>query len=340
MPRSIHFVGSIPLENAEAVFRTAAREAGPFLKRIPDGETGARHIWIGWQAQIFAKNPAFREVAPIGDFKKYGKQPHYELREGVAANQIDFGNLGYADAALASWGVFSRLQTEGVIPADVRFQVSLPTPNAVVQAFVVPDQIEAVKPVYERALAGELARILAGIPHERLALQWDVAVEIAMLEGMWGLCSAEKRQSIIDALAALASLVPDDVELGYHLCYGDAGHKHFKEPPDTGELVRISNELTAKARRRIDWIHMPVPRDRKDDAYFAPLRGLRLHEGTELYLGLIHVTGGAAGTRERIAAAERTLTDFGIATECGMGRRPPESIPALMALHGEAAKTA
>jgi methionine synthase II (cobalamin-independent) len=230
------------------------------------------------------------------------------------------------------------LQSEGVIPASVRFQVSLPTPTAVLQAFVIPDQIAAVRPVYERALFAELARIVAGVPHERLAVQWDVCLEIAIWEGMFGPCPPEKQQSIIETLAALADLVPAGAELGYHLCYGDMNHKHFKEPADLAPLVRIANDLTAKARRRIDWIHMPVPRDRKDDAYFAPLRNLRLGAGSELYLGLVHKTDGLAGARARIAAAERVVPDFGIAAECGMGRRPPEDVPELLVLHGQIAE--
>ena len=82
---------------------------------------------------------------------------------------------------------------------------------------------------------------------------------------------------------------------------------------------------------------MPVPKERDDDAYFAPLAGLALKPGCELYLGLLHRTGGIDGTRRRIAAAEKAVSDFGIATECGFGRRPAETIPALLRQHAEVA---
>jgi hypothetical protein len=78
---------------------------------------------------------------------------------------------------------------------------------------------------------------------------------------------------------------------------------------------------------------MPVPRDRHDDPYFSPLRDLRLKSGTELYLGLIHLTDGIEGAKRRAAAAKRVVSDFGVATECGFGRRPPETIPELIRLH-------
>ena len=41
-PPIVHFVGSIPLPDAETVFRTLAETTGPYLQRLPDGETGIR----------------------------------------------------------------------------------------------------------------------------------------------------------------------------------------------------------------------------------------------------------------------------------------------------------
>ena len=55
---------------------------------------------------------------------------------------------------------------------------------------------------------------------------------------------------------------------------------------------------------------------------------------TELYLGLIHHTDGEPGTRERIELARSVVPrGFGVATECGWGRRDPHHIPDLLALH-------
>jgi methionine synthase II (cobalamin-independent) len=142
---------------------------------------------------------------------------------------------------------------------------------------------------------------------------------------------------IVGRLVRLGSHVPSDVQLGYHLCYGDAGHKHFKEPEDTSKLGAVANAVSAGLARSIQWIHMPVPRNRTDDAYFAPLSELELHPETELYLGLIHIHDGEVGARARIAAARRATGRFGVATECGMGRRPPETIPELLRIHSAVA---
>ena len=50
----------------------------------------------------------------------------------------------------------------------------------------------------------------------------------------------------------------------------------------------------------------------------------------------MHYTDGVAGARGRIAAAEKYLDDFGIATECGFGRRPShQDVRKLIQLHAD-----
>ena len=83
---------------------------------------------------------------------------------------------------------------------------------------------------------------------------------------------------------------------------------------------------------------MPVPRERSDDAYFAPLAELKLQPETELYAGLLHYTDGLDGAQRRMAAAGRAAPTFGLATECGFGRREPATIRPLLELHREASE--
>ena len=69
----------------------------------------------------------------------------------------------------------------------------------------------------------------------------------------------------------------------------------------------------------------------------APLALLRLQPETELCLGLVHYTDGVVGTRRRLATAEKHVQNFSIATECGFGRRAPDTIPELLRIHAEVA---
>jgi hypothetical protein len=323
----VHLVGSVPLRDAETVFRRVAGALGDRLRRMPDGETGERSVWIAWQYPVFRRSELFEP----GDGDGFAP---LRLRPGAPVADLEFGELGYARAAIDSWATFSRLKAEGVIPAGCRFLVSLPTPLGPVLAFVAPEDQQAVEQAYEDHMLAELHRILDAIPPGELALQWDARYEFSVLEGaLSASIGGDERRGILERLVRLSHSVPDDVELGYHLCYGDEEHGHFVEPTDAHHLVDVADALAEGLRRPLDWIHMPVPRDRADDAYFAPLRDLLLPQETELYLGLIGPEIDLAGTRERIAAAQRHLPTFGVATECGWGRGDERTVEVLLDLH-------
>jgi hypothetical protein len=339
-PGAVHLVGSVPLANANAVFRMVAGTLRPFLKRMPDGETGERSMWIAWQAKYLSEHPAFEvEAPPPGE---YAPLPRCRLKGLERADELDWPNgIGYASAAITSYRTFAQLKDRGVIPRSVRFQVSLPTPVAPVAQFVSQRDQAAVEPAYERQMQSELRRICSAVPHAELAIQWDVALEMGMWEGVGGPFEPwfdPVEDGIVDRLVRCARAVPNDVELGFHLCYGDFGHEHFVEPADAGNLADISQRLTERVVRPIDWIHIPVPRGRSDAAYFAPLADLHLGPETTLYLGLIHATDGLPGAERRLAAASEAVSAFGVATECGFGRRPPGSVLSLMELHAEVAE--
>lgn len=171
LPVGVHLVGSVPLGSAEEVFQRTAGALGDRLRRMPDGETGPRSDWILWQYPVFSSRPQF-EIGPPGD-DGYRTLPKLRLKPGVRADAVAFGSLGYAETAIASYRAFARLKRDGLIPGHVRFQLSLPTPLAPICAFVAADDQAALEPVYEARILEEVARIVATIPAEQLAIQWD-----------------------------------------------------------------------------------------------------------------------------------------------------------------------
>jgi hypothetical protein len=335
--RNIHLVGSMGLEDAETVFRTLARIVGPAAARYPDGETGARSIWIRWQRAVFDAHPDMELVEQKDMYGDQVDRPYFAARDGVDPARLTFDALGYADAATASFAIFRRLKTDGVIPAATRFQVSLPSPVAVTWGFIEPAQCAAIEPAYARAMAAEIDAICGAIPADELAIQWDVCQEVVAADGGLKLYYDDVLEQSLTRLARLGGMVPEPVQLGFHLCYGDPGHKHIIEPADLATCVAYANGITERVARPVDWIHMPVPRDRDDDAYFAPLGGLALAPDTELVLGLIHLTGGVDAGRRRLETASRAAPEFAIATECGLGRRAPETIAEVLQIHAEIA---
>jgi hypothetical protein len=334
-PRGALLVGSVPLADSAAVFRASSELLGRHLKRIPDGETGERKQWVAWQYPLL-KSLDFVEEVPTQVRATLDYLPPrgpWRVKAGVRQNDVAFPPLGYARVARDSYDVFSRLKAEGAIPAPVRFQVCLPSPLAPLMQLFMPDSIPVLEPAYSKRMLQELEEIVGAIPADQLAIQWDVASEFAVLEGVRRHWLPDPEPDLLARLVRIGNAVPAGVELGYHLCYGDSTTKHFKEPEDAGLLVRVSNGIAAGLRRSLQWIHLPVPIERTDEAYFAPLRELRLPAETELYLGLLHLDDADEGAARRIAAASKSVAQFGVATECGFGRRPPEIIPTMFKLH-------
>ena len=343
MTRDVHLVGSVPLADSRAVFTDLSRALGPHLKRIPDGETGERGDWITWLEPVFANDSALEKSDEV--FRVHagaGAHIRYRLKPGKAASDVRFDNLFYADIAKQSYAEFAALKKQGVIPPQVRFQIDLVPAHSVIWLFLQEDLHQPLDPVFNAALKREIDKIAHDLPHDQIAIQFDVASAVfARLQRNEPNAYGKNREEMLARFAGiitdLASHVPADIELMFHFCYGDANHKHAVEPIDMRDMVAMANRLSADIKRPIALIHMPVPRERSDDAYFAPLAGLKLHPETELSLGLVHYTDGVAGTRQRLKTAERHAQHFSIATECGFGRRDPATIPELLRIHADIA---
>jgi hypothetical protein len=332
------------MAGAREVFEAAGAALGSRLKRIPDGETGERGDWITWLEPVFANSPALEKSGEV--FRLHATatpRTRYRLKPGRSVPDVHFDNLFYADIAERSFAEFTRAKRGGKIPSDCRFQIDLVPAHSVIWIFLQDALHAPLDPVYNEALEREIDKIAARLPHDQIAIQFDVASAVfARLErndaSSYGKSKAETQATFARILIDLANHVPDGIELLFHFCYGDSNHRHVVEPTDMADMVAMANRLTEGVQRPIQLIHIPVPRDRADDAYFAPLKNLGLKPQTELCLGLVHFTDGVAGTRKRLAAAEKVVQDFSIGTECGFGRRKPETIPELLRIHAEAAR--
>jgi len=338
MSAGVHLVGSVPLPDAESVFRTVAGALGPYLRRLPDGETGERRRWIWFQRQMLERHPAIEADPTVPPFvlrqwdgKVLRETPLLRFRDGVDPDTVVF-ETGYAAAARESFAIFERLQGAGVIPPGVRFQVCLPTPMASAYMYVSPKAREAYMGVYEGALRSALDEIVTSIPHVRLSIQWDVCQEVLIHEGFFPDRPADYARVITTELARLGDAVPEDVDMGYHLCYGSPADEHLVMPRDMAVMVGMANDLRDVIGRRLDFLHMPVPKDRVDADYFKPLADLRRAAAATVYLGLIH-HDDHAGDVARIRAARAYLPAFGVASECGWGRTDPQRVPGLLESH-------
>jgi hypothetical protein len=106
------------------------------------------------------------------------------------------------------------------------------------------------------------------------------------------------------------------------------------------------NRLNAQAGRQVNWFAFTVPQYQRQPSYFAPLRGLRIRPGTQIYFALVpyHPDAQESGTTaDQVRLVDENLVDhpgnggvkWGICTECGMARAEREEIPRLLDLHRE-----
>ena len=349
MAGDLLLVGSVPLETVEHVMRMFGAPLGPYLESIPDGEVGDRRWWVlrlSWQ--VFLGHPELellKRPAPENGVERLvprdrGDVYAFKVKPGV--DVVRFGDpgwrLGFTRDAINSYFVFKMLKKEGVIPPHVRFQVSLPLVNSVVTVLTFPVQgdLERVRPGYEHALGEEIRKIVEIVPPEELAIQWDCSWEITDVYG--GIPSAPTAGAIernLGQIQRLSPLIPKEAILGFHFCFGTFGGWPRFAPDDLGAAVDLANAAVETAGRNVNWIHIPAL-DRTDDAFYAPLKELKLREA-RLYLGLIH---SMASFPERLKVARKYAPPFGIAAYCGFGRMSPEMLPQVIEEHIEALRIA
>ena len=270
------------------------------------------------------------------DGKVVREIPQVRFKPSVDPQKVSFPT-GYDGAAVTSYDVFKRLLQAGTTAQGARFQVSLPTPHSSGYLYVSGPARQTYFAVYERALLGALANIAKAIPAADLTIQWDVCQEVLAFENYFKDRPADYKKQTFDMLGRLGDAVPAGIEMGYHLCYGSPADEHLVQPRDAAILVEMMEGIAAATKRQVDFFHIPVPKERRDGAYYAPLKAWKRASGTKLYLGLLHFDD-AAGDRNRIAAARCHVADFGFSAECGWGRTQPGRLPGLLAGHRSAAE--
>lgn len=213
----VHLVGSVPMSDAAAVFEAVSRSLGPRVKRLPDGETGERGDWITWLEPAFADNPAFEKSGEFFRVHASGTgRERYRLKPGVPVSDVRFDSLFYADIAKDSYAVFKRLKAEGRIAPGTKFQVDLVPAHSVIWLFLVDALHAPLDPVYNEAVKREIDKVAAAIPHDELAIQFDVASAVfARLErneaSSYGRSKAEMQETFSQILIDLGNRVPASI---------------------------------------------------------------------------------------------------------------------------------
>jgi hypothetical protein len=348
MGSELLLVGSVPLDTVEEVMTEFGAALGEHLPALPDGEIGERRSWVNRLCYLIfnghAEIETLKRPKPVDGVevllpRRRDDAWQFRVRPGV--ERVRFGNagtrLGYAGDAVSSYFVFRTLREKGILPAGLRFQISIPMVNSVVRPLYFPDarDLDRVRPGFEESLAAEIAVIVKRIPHRDLAIQWDCAWEVQAVSGAAPNPQEAAVATHVAPVARLSRLLPEEVQLGFHFCFGTFGGWPAFAPATLGPAVDFANGAVEAAGRRVDWVHIPVL-DTVEEAFYAPLGGLDAG-GADVYLGAIH---SMATLKARLDVARKFLPRFGLAAYCGFGRTPPGELSRILEDHRTALKIA
>ena len=338
-------VGSLPAATTDAALRAGAEFFGDMVFALPDGETGARAAWVGFEReQLVRPHPDVLTVeataSPTGRPRHAYETPVFKIRDGVT--RLQWNSWPRIDAAIDSYQDFHRLKVDGVIPRHLRFQIGLPFPASALNGFKA--DFAGDYPVadrgFEELVGHELKRLIAEVPPAELAIQWDVCYEVLDLEGVIRWTAEGAWERFTGPVARLTRQIPEDVLVGYHFCYGTFPEWPMYEARDMSLLVRMANHAIANSGRVVDWLHLAGPRylRSEDESFFRPLSELSVGDA-RVYLGIVLPVDGVPGLRRRHATASKYLRDFGVAMYCGFGRQPGADGTETMREHRRVAST-
>jgi hypothetical protein len=338
-------VGSLPADTTEGALRSATEFFGDLVFALPDGETGPRAGWVSYEREKLVRpNEGVVTLqdteSPTGLPRHAYETPVFGIRPGVS--ELRFPSWPRIDDAIAGYRVFRQLREEGVIPAGLRFQIGLPFPASALNAFKA--DFGADYPVAARAfedlVARELVRLTAAIPAGELAIQWDMAYETQDIERVLAWTTEGAWERFAGPVTRLTRLIPDEVLVGYHLCYGTFPEWPMYEARDMEVLVRMANFAVANSGRTVDWLHLAGPRylRSEDRSFFRPLIDLEPGDA-RVFLGIVLPIDGIPGLRRRVATASRYISDFGVAMYCGFGRQPGKDGTETMREHARTVRS-
>src|ERR1700757_267449 len=106
-------------DSADSALRAAAAFYDGLVFALPDGETGPRAAWVGFERERLVRpNPDVVTVeptaSPTGIPRHAYETPIFKIRDGV--EEMHFDSWPRIDEAIDSYQHFRRLKSEGVIP--------------------------------------------------------------------------------------------------------------------------------------------------------------------------------------------------------------------------------
>lgn len=232
-------------------------------------------------------------------------------------------------AAVEDFRHFWLAKLDGVIDAELRYVVALPTPFTQLQAAASGDPDAQLWQALQQQCLQALHSLLQSIPPGQLAIQWDAPAELRLWETRGRDLAAPRGvpERVLEQFVRLYEALPATVHVGLHLCTGPAGPSGASS---LAQAVRLAGAVIASTEREPGWLHFGVPADALQSDWYAPLANLQLWPAMEVHVGVVQADCGATDAVNRLAAAQAVLP--WAAASLGCDADPLQALPVLQRL--------
>ena len=319
--REAHLVGSLPGATPAEAMTTALDILGPYLRTLPDGETGERRNWIISIVEGLREHPDL-ELRKSGDWSDYDKIPVLKVRRGRALYGASM-NFGHVEAVRESYPEFQSL-TSG---RDLAFQEGVPGDFDLAMFTLGPAGALRHRRPFTEATLAEI-RDVAVITGRDTLFQIEVPAELVLLAKAPSAARPALAKVLARRITGLAAAAAPGTRFGVHLCLGDMNNKAFGTMTDVEPLVLLANAILRgwPEGRTLDIMHAPFAAADKpattDPAFYAPLKDLAVPAGVRFAAGFAHEAQPLADQLTIRAMIDDALhREVTISAACGLGRR-------------------
>ena len=340
--REAHLVGSLPGSTPQAAMAGALEILGPYLRTLPDGETGARRNWVISIIDALRTHPDL-ELRKPGDWSDYDNTPVLRVRKGrtLYGANLDFGHVA---AVTESFPVFERLAADARRP-DLAFQEGVPGDlDLAMFTFGPAGALRNRRPFTEATLT-EIRQVTA-LAGPQTLFQIEVPVELVLLAKAPAAARPALAKALARPIVGLAAACAPGTRFGVHLCLGDMNNRAFGRMADTTPLVLLANAILAAwpVDRSLDTLHAPLAAAdtpaTTDRSFYEPLTKLRLPEATRFAAGFAHEAQSLADQIKIRAVVEGNLRrQVMMSAACGLGRRSDDAGRAVLERTAELCST-
>ncbi|WP_225725311.1 MULTISPECIES: hypothetical protein [unclassified Nocardia] len=327
--RAVHFVGSFPAESTDDAMRAMLDGAATRLRTLATGETNRYEWYIQPIVEDLARQ-GLLEVKRQGSWRTSSDRTLYQVPRGVELTG-EMMNLGIPAEAEEALPVFHRLREAYELP-DLSLQIGMPSDFTLAFISMGVNGVRKHRKAFTDALVRDIAAVQKLVGNDVL-IQIEATAELVLLAKTQPFHRfVEAKLRLGEGIAAMAAAAPAGTRFGVHLCLGSMRNKARTTMRDARPLVTLANSVARHwaAGRPLEYIHGPLAAGDKPPStnpkWYAPLADLAIGENTGFYAGFVHETPTEAEQVRTLHLVEAALgrSVDGVASACGLGRRPRE----------------